>query len=77
LSNGEPVKVTTYIPFILLGLALSFLGTAQAKATSAQPMAQENAQESQAKAQELAREDAQKSPKKAWKQWNEKHPTAH
>jgi hypothetical protein len=62
LSNGEPVKITTYIPFILLGLALSFQGAAQAKATSAQPMAQEN---------------AQKYQKKARKRWNEKHPTAH
>ena len=67
------MKITTYIAFILLGLALSISGTAQTKTAAAQPTAQEMAQESQAK----AREKAQKSQKKAQKKCHEQHPTAH
>lgn len=64
LSHGEPVKITTYILFILLGLTLSVQGVAQNEATSSPLTKQEKAQ---ALAQEQQREDAQKSQKKAQK----------
>lgn len=81
LLNGELVKkVTAFILFILLGLALSVPTVAHAGTNPSQRAAQKRSQKAYKKSmkqQKKAQKKAQKSQKKAMKDWKKTHRTGH
>jgi hypothetical protein len=78
---GEPVKkVTAFILFILLGLALSVPAVAHAGTNPSQRAAQKHSQKAYKKSmkqQKKTQKKAQKSQKKAMKDWKKSHRTGH
>lgn len=73
-------KVTAFILFILLGLALSVPTVVHAGPNSSQSAAQKRSQKAYRKSmkqQRKTQKKAQKSQKKAMKDWKKTHRTGH